>query len=429
MKPYIEMNESELANTLEVEIKRYEKYVSSGLNLDMSRGKPSQAQLDLSSSLLTSVSHTSDCFSEDGTDCRNYGVLDGIAEAKEFMADLLDDNPETTIVLGNSSLNTMYDTIARCFNFGCLGSIPWGQLDRVAFICPTPGYDRHFAILEQFGIEMIPVEMTQSGPDMDKVEEIAANDVCVKGIWCVPKYSNPTGITYSDETVVRLASMKCAADDFRIFWDNAYCIHHLYNDANHQDKLYDIKKACIEQGHENRYIKFASTSKITFPGAGICAMAASLENVEEAKRLLSKQMIGADKLNQLRHVKFFPNRDSLTKHMEAQADIIRPKFELVENKLNEELSALKIAKWTKPNGGYFISFDGLKNTARETIRLASKAGVKLTNAGATYPYGNDPEDKNIRIAPTMPSLEELKGAIDVFCCCVKLAAISKGLGR
>ncbi len=402
---------------------RYAAFQAKGLALNMARGKPASAQLDLASEMLTILPDASACYAEDGTDCRNYGVLDGIPEAKRLMGCMLDDDPENVIVLGSSSLTAMYDAMARCVSFGCLGSEPWGTLDAVRFLCPSPGYDRHFAITEQFGFEMIPIEMNDDGPDMDAVERLAASDPTVKGIWCVPKYSNPTGITYSDEVVRRLARMTCAAADFRIFWDNAYCVHDLFADPDAQDRLLDIGIACAEAGNPDRYYKFASTSKITFPGAGIAGFAASPANVREAKEIISSQMIGADKLNQLRHARFLPDEDSLRAHMARQAQILLPKFQLVWEKLEAGLEGTGIASWTRPRGGYFVSFDGLDGTAKRTVALAKEAGVVLTGAGATYPYGNDPHDRNIRIAPTMPELPELAEALDVFVCCAKIAAL------
>lgn len=420
---YKDLTKEELHTELDAQRKAYEAFKAKGLKLNMARGKPSSKQLDLSTSMLLILREAGDCFSEDGTDCRNYGIIDGIPEAKRLMALLLDDEPDNVIVLGNASLTAMHDTIARCLDFGCLGSTPWSTLPNIKFICPVPGYDRHFTILEQFGIEMLTVPMLDDGPCMDEVERLVASDASVKGIWCVPKYSNPSGVTYSDEVVRRLASMKCAADDFRIFWDNAYCVHNLYPEYDKQDHLLDIGIACIEAGTQDRYIKFASTSKVTFPGAGICAMSASPANVEEAKKLLNAQMIGSDKLTQLRHTRFLPNEEAVTAHMNKQGDIIRPKFELVWKKLSDGLNAEGIATWTKPRGGYFVSFDGLEGTATRTVQLAKDAGVVLTGAGATWPYGNDPHDSNIRIAPTMPTIEELSEALDVFVCCVKIAAL------
>ncbi len=421
MRAYGDMNPQELAEEKARQEETYHDLCSRGLTLDMSRGKPSAAQLDLSNPMLSIISSGADCFDETGLDCRNYGVLDGIAQAKELMASLLDDEAANVIVFGNSSLTVMYDTIVRCMDFGCLGYTPWGELDTVRFICPTPGYDRHFAILEQLGIDMIPVRILDDGPDMDEVEKLVWEDETIKGIWCVPKYANPSGVVYSDEVVRRLAAMPSKAKDFRIFWDNAYCVHDLYPST--RAHLLDIAQACREAGTENRYFKFASTSKITFPGAGIAALAAAPEVIAETKQLISAQMISADKLNQLRHVRFLPDIDAVRAHMDKHAAIIRPKFELVERRLDEELGDLGIAQWTHPNGGYFISFDGLPGTAKRTVALSREAGVTLTSAGATWPYGEDPADANIRIAPTMPPLEELEAALDVFVCAAKLAAL------
>lgn len=423
MATYAEMSEDQRRAALQEARHTYVGFCEAGLSLNMARGKPAAAQLDLSTPLLTQLSDPEDCFSEDGTDCRNYGVIDGIPEAKRLMAILLDDEPDNVFVFGNASLTVMHDAIARCLDHGCLGSTPWAQLPEVSFLCPVPGYDRHFAILEQFGIRMIAVPMDEKGPDMDEVERLVAADASVKGIWCVPKYSNPSGATYSDEVVRRLARMECAAADFRIFWDNAYCVHHLHPDAEQQDRVLDIRRACVEAGNPDRCLKFASTSKITFPGAGVSAMAASAANLAEAKRLCGAQMIGHDKLNQLRHARFLPDADALARHMAAHADIMRPKFELVQQVLEEELDGLGVGCWTNPRGGYFVSFQGLPNTAKRTVQLAKEAGVVLTDAGATWPSGQDPEDANIRIAPTMPTLDELAQALSVFCCCVKLAAL------
>lgn len=396
-----------------------------GLALNMARGKPAADQLDLSMPLLTTVTGIDDCFSEDGTDCRNYGVLDGIPEAKRLMAGMLDDKPENVIVGGASSLTLMYNAVSRYVAHGALGSTPWGKLDNVKWLCPVPGYDRHFLVTESFGFELIPVPMNEDGPDMDFVEQAVANDASVKGIWCVPKYSNPAGTTYSDEVVNRLAGMKCAAEDFRIFWDNAYCVHHLFDEAENQDQLKDIAQACAAAGNPNRYLKFASTSKITFPGAGISAIAASGENIAEIKSLISPAVIGYDKMNQLRHVKFLKDADGIAKHMSKHAAIIRPKFELVQKKLAAGLAEVDGCSWTNPRGGYFISFDAPKGCAKRIVELAKAAGVTMTGAGATWPCKNDPYDTNIRIAPTLPPLEELSVALDVFVCCVKLAAVEK----
>ena len=361
----------------------------------------------------------------DGTDCRNYGVLDGIPEAKRLMATLLADEPESVIVLGNASLTAMYDAMVRYLVFGALGSTPWGRLPEVKWLCPVPGYDRHFSICEDLGIEMIPVPLCEDGPDMEEVERLVAADDTIKGIWCVPKYSNPSGITYSDETVRRLAAMECAAPDFRIFWDNAYAVHHFSDDPAEQDIVLDIAEACREAGNPDRYLKFGSTSKITFPGACVAALAASPANIAEIKRHLGVQAIGHDKLNQLRHARFLEEGARLPEHMAAHGALMGPKFELVEKKLAEELAEADIATWTNPRGGYFVSFEGPAGTAHHIVELAKNAGVTMTGAGATWPYGDDPADSNIRIAPSLPPLEELEEAMDVFTCCVKLAALEQ----
>ena len=423
MSTYADLSAAEL-DTLRAQLEEeYAGYKAKGLKLNMARGKPAAAQLDLSMPMLDILSSDADYKSADGTDCRNYGVVDGLPEAKEFMASMLDDEAENVIVFGNASLNIMYDAVARCWMFGTLGSTPWGRLDTVKWICPVPGYDRHFGVTEAFGIEMITVPMLADGPDMDEVERLVAEDESVKGIWCVPKYSNPGGVTYSDEVVERLANMECAADDFRIFWDNAYCVHHLYDDVADQDHLMDIGDACIEAGNPDRYFKFASTSKVTFPGAGIAAMAASPENVADIKKRMSVQTIGHDKLNQLRHVRFLRDAEGLARHMAKHAAIVRPKFELVCEKLEAGLAETGCGSWSNPRGGYFVSFDAPAGTAKRIVGLAKEAGVVMTGAGATYPYKNDPADSNIRIAPTLPPLEELEAAMDVFVCCVKLAAV------
>ena len=429
MASYADMTADELRAELAALEEEYAGYKAKGLSLNMARGKPSAAQLDLSMPLLDSVSSATDLHAADGTDCRNYGVVDGLPEAKALMASMLDDDPANVIVFGNASLNIMYDTVARCWNFGTLGSTPWCKLDSVKWICPVPGYDRHFGVTEEFGIEMIPVPMRADGPDMDEVERIAASDASVKGIWCVPKYSNPGGVTYSDEVVRRLASMECAADDFRIFWDNAYCVHHLFDDAADQDQLLDIAAACIEAGNPNRYFKFASTSKITFPGAGLAALAASPDNVADIKKRMGAQTIGHDKINQLRHVRFLKDADGIAAHMRKHAAILRPKFELVARKLAEGLGDAGIGSWSNPRGGYFVSFDAPEGTAKRIVTLAKEAGVTMTGAGATWPHKQDPKDSNIRIAPTMPPLEELDAAMDVFVCCVKLATVEKFLAE
>ncbi len=401
----------------------YEAIKAQGLKLNMARGKPSAAQLDLSLPMMDLLTSQSDYHSEDGTDCRNYGVIDGIPEAKRMMADLLDDVPENVIVLGNASLTAMYDTLARCLTFGTGGFAPWSEEAQVKWLCPVPGYDRHFSVCEALGIEMIPVPMNSDGPDMDQVEALVAEDPTIKGIWCVPKYSNPNGVVYSDETVKRLASMACAAPDFRIIWDNAYAVHHLFDDPQEQGSLLDIAEACQEAGTPDRYFKFASTSKITFPGAGIAALASSPANIAETKKQLNAQIIGHDKINQLRHARFLKDGEGIAAHMRKHAALLRPKFALVQEKLHSGLDEAAIASWSDPQGGYFVSFDGLPGTATRTVALAKEAGVTMTGAGATWPYGNDPRDSNIRIAPTLPPLEELDHALDVFICCAKIAAL------
>ena len=425
MTCFKDMTKAERENLLAQLENELASFKACDLKLNMARGKPSAEQLDLSMPLLEALTSYEDCISEDGTDCRNYGVLDGLPEAKRLMACMLDDEPENVIVFGNSSLTVMYDTLARCIDFGTGGCAPWANCGAIKWICPTPGYDRHFSVTEAFGIEMIPVPLNEDGPDMDLIERLVAENDSVKGIWCVPKYSNPSGVTYSDEVVRRLAEMETAAEDFRIFWDNAYCVHHLFDDVTEQDQLLDIADACIEAGHPDRYFKFASTSKVTFPGAGISAMAASPEIIAETKHQIGPQMIGQDKLNQLRHVRFLRDGAGIAEHMAKHAAILRPKFQLVLEKLEAELGDTGIAQWTKPRGGYFISFDGIEGTARRTVELAREAGVTLTGAGATWPGGIDPHDANIRIAPTLPPLDELAEAMDVFVCCVKIAALEK----
>ena len=403
----------------------YNGFKAKGLSLNMARGKPSAAQLDLSLPMLDILSSKSDLRAEDGTDIRNYGVGTGLPEARKLMAVLLDDEPDNVIVCGNSSLNIMYDEISRCVNFGTLGNAPWRTLDTVKWLCPVPGYDRHFAITEQFGFEMINVDMDDDGPCMDQVEQLVASDPAIKGIWCVPCYSNPGGVEYSDEVVRRLANMTCAASDFRIFWDNAYSVHHLNPFKADQDQLLDIAEACREAGNPDRYFKFASTSKVTLPGAGISAIAASPDNVAEIKKRMVTTVISYDKLNQLRHVRFLKNADGLAAHMEKHADILRPKFTLVENELTMGLSEVGGCTWTKPRGGYFVSFDAPEGCAKRIVQLAKEAGVTMTDAGATWPYKHDPYDSNIRIAPTLPPLYELREALNVFVCCVKIAYAEK----
>lgn len=423
MKAYKELSENELLALKEELNKQYEEAKAKGLKLDMSRGKPSPSQLDMERDFLGMVIADTDVTTETGVDCRNYGLLDGIPEAKRLVADMIGVSEKNVIVFGNSSLNVMYDTIARSMIFGVLGSIPWCKLDKVKFLCPVPGYDRHFAITEQFGIEMINIPMSEEGPDMDLVEKYVNEDPAVKGIWCVPKYSNPQGYTYSDETVRRFAALKPAAGDFRIFWDNAYAIHDLYEDKS--DELLEILSECEKAGNPDMVYEFCSTSKVTFPGAGIAAVASSPANIEQIKKTMTIQTIGYDKLNQLRHVKYFKNIEGMKAHMMKHAEIIRPKFEAVENVLEKELGGLEIGSWTMPNGGYFISFDAMEGCAKAIVEKCKEAGVVLTGAGATYPYKKDPKDSNIRIAPTFPSSEELSLATDLFVLCVKLVSAEK----
>ena len=421
MKTYQEMSKEELTQELTALKAEYEKIKGMGLALDMSRGKPGADQLDLSMGMLDVLDSKTALKSENGTDLRNYGVLDGIPEAKKLMADVIGTKPENVIVYGNSSLNIMYDQVARAEMFGICGNTPWCKLDKVKFLCPVPGYDRHFAITETFGIEMINIPMTENGPDMDLVEKYVNNDETVKGIWCVPKYSNPQGICYSDETVDRLASMKTAAKDFRIFWDNAYGVHPIFEDV----KVKNILDACKEAGNDNRAYYFFSTSKITFPGAGVSIIASSDDNIAEIKKVMTAQTIGYDKINQLRHVQFFKNADGVRKHMQILADCLKPKFETVLNTLEKELKGSGLITWENPKGGYFVSVDVLPGCAKRVVELAKEAGVTLTGAGATYPYKNDPKDSNIRLAPSYPTVEELQQAMDLFCVCVKKAGIEK----
>lgn len=425
MTAYKDLKKEELMSLKEQLSAEYQKVKEKGLKLDMSRGKPAIDQLDLSNALLERIGSQEDFRSASGLDVRNYGALDGILEAKELMAGMLEVDPEEVIVCGNSSLSIMYDTIARSMTHGVLENEPWSHLDKVRFLCPVPGYDRHFFITEYFGIEMIPIPMNEEGPNMDMVEQFVSEDEAVKGIWCVPKYANPSGITYSDAVVKRFANLKPAAKDFRIFWDNAYAIHHLYEDR--QDTLLNIMEECKKANNPDIVYCFGSTSKISFAGAGIGAMASSKTNIESIKKQMAIQTIGYDKINQLRHARFFKDIKGLNAHMKLHADLIRPKFEVVLESLEKELEPLQIAKWTKPNGGYFISLDTLEGCAKKVVSMCKEAGVVMTDAGATYPYGKDPKDSNIRIAPTFPSVEELKQACEVFVLCVKLASVEKYL--
>ena len=427
MKKYTEMTKDELMQEKTALEAEYEKIKNLGLSLDMSRGKPGADQLDLSLPMLDVLKSDSDMKSESGLDVRNYACLDGIPEAKALIAGMVGAKPEQAIVYGNSSLNIMYDQVSRAFIFGLCGNTPWCKLDKVKFLCPVPGYDRHFRITEFFGIEMINIPMTPEGPDMDMVEKYVNEDPAVKGIWCVPKYSNPQGYTYSEETVKRFAHLKPAAPDFRIYWDNAYSIHHLYDD--NQDFLLEILDECAKAGNPDIVYKFTSTSKVSFPGSGIAAVAASKANLDDFRKYMTVQTIGHDKLNQLRHVRFFKDINGLHEHMKKHADILRPKFELVLATLDKELNGLGIGEWTKPHGGYFISFDAMEGCAKAIVAKAKEAGVVMTGAGATYPYGKDPKDSNIRIAPSYPSVEELGKAAEVFVLCVKLVSVEKLLEK
>lgn len=423
MKAYKEMSKEELLVLREDLNREYEETKAKGLKLDMSRGKPAASQLDMQKDFLDVITSESDLRTEAGLDCRNYGLLDGIPEAKKLMADMLGVSAEQVIVCGNASLNIMYDTIARSMIFGVMGSTPWCKLEKVKFLCPVPGYDRHFAITEQFGIEMINIPMNEEGPDMDLVEKYVNEDPAVKGIWCVPKYSNPSGVTYSDAVVKRFAALKPAAEDFRIYWDNAYIIHDLYEDKS--DNLLEILSECEKAGNPDMVFEFCSTSKVSFAGAGISAVAASVANLEFIKKTMTVQTIGYDKINQLRHVRYFKNIEGMKKHMMKHAEIMRPKFQAVIEILEKELGGLQIGSWTNPKGGYFISFDAMEGCAKAIVAKCKEAGAVLTGAGATYPYGKDPKDSNIRIAPTFPTPEELSMAADLFVLCVKLVSVEK----
>lgn len=424
---YIEMSTEEKEALLSELEAKYKEFKARGMTLNMARGKPCNEQLDISMGMMDVLASDSDLTCEDGTDCRNYGVLDGLPEAKKLLGDMMEVSPDNIIIYGNSSLNVMYDTISRCMTHGVMGHTPWAKLPAVKFLCPVPGYDRHFAITEHFGIEMINVPMLPTGPDMDIVEKLVESDPAVKGIWCVPKYSNPQGYSYSDETVRRFARLKPAAEDFRIFWDNAYCGHHLYPDD--PDVVLEILDECRRAGNADMVYKFSSTSKISFPGSGISAIAASLNNLKEIRHQLGIQTIGHDKVNQLRHVRYFHDLNGIHEHMKKHAAILRPKFELLYKLFDQELAGTGIAEWTTPKGGYFISFNSMEGCAKKIVQMAKEAGVVLTAAGSTYPYGKDPQDSNIRIAPSYPTVEDLAKAGELFVLCVKLASVEKLLAE
>lgn len=423
MQKYQEMTKEELLVEKATLEKQFEEIKALNLKLDMSRGKPSAEQLDLSMDILDVLDSKSIIKGENGMDLRNYGILDGIPEAKRLMAEMMGCNEANVIVYGNASLNIMYDQVSRAMVHGICGNTPWGKLDKVKFLCPVPGYDRHFAITEFFGIEMINVPLYEEGPDMDMVEEYVNNDPAVKGIWCVPKYSNPAGTSYSDETVRRFANLKPAAPDFRLFWDNAYCVHHLY--AEGQVEVLDILSECEKAGNPDMVFEFASTSKITFPGAGVAAMATSANNIADIKKQMTIQTIGHDKINQLRHVLYFKNLDGIKAHMMKHADIMRPKFEMLDELMTAEIASRGIGTWVKPIGGYFICFEALEGCAKDIVAKCKEAGVTMTGAGAPFPYKMDPKDSTIRIAPTFPSVDELKKAAEVFVVCVRLASVNK----
>ena len=427
MKAYKDMSRDELLSLKASLLEQYKTEEAKGLSLNMARGKPGATQLAISMPLLDEINSKSDMTTLLGNDTRNYGDWDGIGECRQLMADMMEVKKANVVVCGNSSLNIMYDTVVRSMVMGVNGLTPWCKLDKVKFLCPVPGYDRHFKITETFGIEMIPVPLGEDGPDMDMVEEYVSGDDAVKGIWCVPKYSNPTGITYSDEVVRRFANLKPAAADFRIFWDNAYCIHHLYDDM--KDKIPNILEECEKAGNPDMVYVIASTSKISFPGSGVSAVATSLANMEYIKKFMTTQIIGHDKINQLRHARFFKNIDGLNAHMKKHADLMRPKFEAVLTVLDRELAGLEIGTWTRPRGGYFISFDSMPGCAKAIVAKCRDLGLVLTGAGATYPYGRDPKDSNIRIAPSFPTPEEMFEAAGMFALCVKIVSVEKLLGQ
>lgn len=423
MKPYKELSKEELVSLKEELEEKFKEAKGKGLKLDMSRGKQSTAQLDMTMNIMNVFDSDSVLKTEGGIDCRNYGLMDGIPEVKKLLGDMMGVPAQNVLVYGNSSLSVMYDTVSHSVTHGVMGSTPWCKLDKVKFLCPVPGYDRHFKITEYFGIEMINIPMTAEGPDMDLVEKYVNEDEAVKGIWCVPKYSNPQGISYSDETVRRFANLKPAAKDFRIYWDNAYAVHHLYDDK--QDEILEILSECEKAGNPDMVFEFCSTSKVSFAGGGIAGMAASNANLDYIREGMTVRTIGYDKVNQLRHVKYFKDINGIQEHMKKHAEIIRPKFEAVLQVLDKEIGGLGIGEWNKPVGGYFISFEAMEGCAKAIVAKCKEAGVVMTGAGATYPYGKDPKDSNIRIAPTFPTPEEMAEATDLFVLCVKLVSAKK----
>lgn len=422
MQDYTKMSKDELLEEKAKVEAKYKEYKDMGLKLDMSRGKPSSDQLDKCMPILDAVTSKDDIHASNGFDTRNYGLVDGLPEAKELMASIMDTKPENVIISGNASLNIMFDCIARAYAFGIMGSTPWCKLDKVKFLCPVPGYDRHFSVTEHFGIEMINIPMDDNGPNMDMIEKYVSEDEAVKGIWCVPKFSNPGGIVYSDEVVRRFANLKPKAKDFRVYWDNAYAVHYLYDEVI---DIPDIIEECAKAGNPNLVYEFCSTSKISFAGGGISAMATSQENIEDIKKTLTKQTIGPDKINQLRHVRYFKDKNGILEHMKVLATELRPRFELVIKILDEEIKDSGAGTYNAPRGGYFVAFNAMEGCANRIVDLAKEAGVVLTGAGAPFPYHKDPKDSVIRIAPSYPSMKDLEAAAKIFTVCVKLATIEK----
>ena len=422
--PYSQLSREEATRELDALREQYSAVKEKNLSLNMSRGKPCEEQLDLCMDMYRVLEEKKDFFSRDGFDCRNYGILDGIPEVKEIFADLLGVKAEQVFVGGNSSLNLMYDAVSKFMLKGNVNSDrPWCKEKKIKFLCPVPGYDRHFAICESMGIDMVPIQMDENGPRMDIVEALVSCDDTIRGIWCVPQYANPNGITYSDETVRRMANLSPAAKDFVVMWDNAYTVHDLYEDK--KSHVLNIMDEAIKRGKEDMIYIFTSTSKISLPGSGLSVMASSKRNIDYFKREIATQTIGYDKINQLRHVRFFKSAQGILEHMKKHAAIIRPKFVMTEKILIEQLEGLEIGSWTKPLGGYFISFDSLPGCAKRIVELCAQVGVIFTPAGATFPYGKDPQNSNIRIAPTYPSLPELEQAMNIFALSVKIASLEK----